>query len=319
MRKASMAKIAIFGGMHGLKFLTSLFLGSASSISLGVTPADSGGKTRLSALGRHRVPSGGDVTNMIGLTSGNAKAAAWLKASCVHGCGSLRHEEFADLVAKLGDVQAAVDELARKYGSQARILPTSLTSSKLIVKLANGAIYWDEATVDSGIAEWNKIVEIDLSGARLNTEVPPIIANADMNLFGLGSQATSVIPSIAQPDIQHALKTTNASNILVVNPTIMSGDVIGFDVPEVVEAMQRFARIDAVLYNITPVPERLLRSAPRESRPLIAPRGLQSIGDIPAYGCELLDLTADGLTYHPGVTREAIINILESSVLQRAA
>ncbi len=229
--------IVALGGGHGLAATLRAARQYARSITGIVSVGDDGGSS-----GRLRDEFGvappGDLRRCLSaLADDDTLLARSLEHRFVdgtltgHPIGNLL---LIGLAFAADDLQTAIDEVGRLVGAAGRVFPASEVPVTLIADSDQGTLA-GQVTIEraTGIAN----LRFDPAGAHSPAGAIKAVVEADQIIIGPGSLYTSVLACALMPDIQGALRETNAQRVFVANVANEKGDARGFGLREHIEAL----------------------------------------------------------------------------------
>lgn len=224
-----------------------------------VTMADDGGSTGVLREEFGILPPG-DVRRALIALSGrdNAMLAKLFNYRFAEGKGLSGHSFGNLMLAALerltGSFPRAIEEAGKMLGVAGRVLPVTLTKTRLHAELEDGRIVDGEANIDVPLHDGRlRIVRVWLKPtARITAAARVAIMEADAVLVGPGDLYTSIIPNILVRGVPEALKQTKAKKMYVVNLMTKHGETNGFAASDFVCALERYLGanvLDAVIAN----------------------------------------------------------------------
>jgi uncharacterized cofD-like protein len=229
--------VVALGGGHGLSASLAAVRLYAGSITAIVSVADDGGSSgRLrNALG---IPAPGDLRRCL-VALGDAESL-WAHAFEHrfdsgelegHAVGNL---VIAGLASATGDFTVALEEAGRLVGAVGRVLPASSVPVVLKAESPAGTVEGQSAVSDAGAVTAVSLVPPD---APAPAEAVEAIAAADQIVLGPGSLFTSVLATVAVPDIRDALASARCRIVYVSNLRSEEIEARGYGVAEAVAAL----------------------------------------------------------------------------------
>jgi len=218
-------------------WLTSLTwqLGDNSTIIV-VTMADEGGSTGILREEFGILPPGDVRKALIALADADNKLLSELfNYRFKEGAGLTGHNFGNLMLAALeritGGFSSAVKEAEKILGVKGRVLPSTLTKSRLFAELEDGRVIKGEGNIDipgqDGRARIIKKVWLKPKAA-INPEARIEILKADAIVIGPGDLYTSLLPNILVEGVPQAIKESKAKKIYVVNFMTKYGETHGF-------------------------------------------------------------------------------------------
>lgn len=230
------------GGGHGLyQTLAAARQAGASTINAVVTVADDGGSSGRLRREMEIVPPGDLRMALAALTADGEGGAQWRDtlqhrfgghgAMAGHALGNLL---ITGLAERLGDTQAALDQVAAWTGSAGRVIPVcpqpldieadvaGLDDDPRVLRSVRGQVA--VATTPGAVRR----VRLTPAQPAASEAAVQAIMDADVVTIGPGSWFSSVIPHILVPDIAQALNETSATVVVILNLSPEAGETHGF-------------------------------------------------------------------------------------------
>lgn len=283
MKRKSDKKIVVIGGGTGVFTALSGLRRYFSDLTAIVTMADDGGSTGVLREEFGILPPGDVRRALIALGSAdNAMLAKLFNYRFAEGKGLSGHSFGNLMLAALervtGSFPRAIAEAGKMLGVEGRVLPVTLTKTRLHAELENGSIVDGEANIDVPAHDGRlRISRVWLKPrARVAPEAREAIIDADAVLIGPGDLYTSIVPNLLVSGMPEALRKSKAKKIYVVNLMTKFGETNGFvasDFTRVLEMYLGHGVLDVVVANSN-VPART-RLAPyvREGAELVRING----------------------------------------------
>ena len=271
--KASMAAGAI-GERGGRERITAI-----------VTVADDGGSSGRLRRAYGMLPPG-DIRNCLLALSPDEGTLAALFSYRFNGRGEVAGHSLGNLIlAALGQMEGqferAVERAGDILGVSGRVLPATRGAVRLVAEFEDGTRIEGESQI---AAARRRIRRVQLAPqAPALPQALEAIARADCIVIGPGSLYTSLIPVLLVGGLEGAIARSGARVVLVMNLMTEVGETDGLTARDHLLALQAHAprvRVDDVVLNGRPIPERLLRRYAAEGAfPLAAePDGLRALG-----------------------------------------
>ena len=240
--------VVAFGGGHGLHaslsalriLLEEVILDELTAV---VTVADNGGSSgRL--RGEFGVLPPGDLRMALAALCGRDDWGVTWANVLQHrfaGDGEMNGHNLGNLLIvglweQLGDHVAALDWVGRLLGARGRVLPMALVPMDIRAEVRGlDPADPDRLTSVSGqveVATTGGIIDsiaLEPADPPASPEALQAIAAADWVVIGPGSWFTSVLPHLMVPALRHALVTTSARVVVVLNLAEQAGETQGFD------------------------------------------------------------------------------------------
>jgi uncharacterized cofD-like protein len=239
--------VVAFGGGHGLHASLSALRLLVDDLTLDqltavVTVADNGGSSgRL--RGEFGVLPPGDLRMALAALCGDDRwDVTWAKVlqHRFAGEGEMNGHNLGNLLIVglwelLGDHVEALDWVCRLLGAKGRVLPMALVPMDITAEVRG--LVPDDPDVLTSVRGQVEVATTDgvITSIALDPPDPPAspaaleaIATADWVVIGPGSWFTSVIPHLMVPMLRHALVSTGARLLVVLNLAEQAGETPGF-------------------------------------------------------------------------------------------
>lgn len=170
-----------------------------------------------------------------------------------HTIGNLM---LASLEKFKGDFIEAVKEMEKLLSVKGKIIPSSLNSTQLKARLGNKKIIRGQHLINtSPLIQRFGIKKIFISPRpKVNPRAIKAIMTADIVSIGPGNFYCSILPNLAIPEINAAIKKTRALVVFNCNLVNRSDQTSGFDLDDYVSLIHRYLkneRVDAATVNKT--------------------------------------------------------------------
>lgn len=257
-------KVVVIGGGSGLSVLLKGLKQFPVDLTAIVTVADSGGSSGI--LKREfNIPAPGDLRNvMVALSDVEPLIEEVFqhrfKEESSIGGHPLGNLLITAMIEITGDIGKAIEKLRKLFNIKAKILPATLEKIEIIAEKENGEIRLGEDNIP---VVGEKIKKIYYEG-KVNTPEQNLkeIEKADMIILGIGSLYTSIIPNLICPDMQEALKRSNAKKIYICNAMQQPGETEGYSVSDHVASINNhvgYNMVEKVIFDSREIPEKILK------------------------------------------------------------
>jgi uncharacterized cofD-like protein len=250
-------RVAVLGGGTGLSTLLRGLKMHTSNITAVVTVADDGGSSgRLrESLG---IPAVGDIRNcIVALADAEPLMGELLQyrfpgddadALGGHTIGNLLLAAMSSVQGD--DFEEGVRQMNRVLAVRGQVVPATATAVTLHAALVDGS----EVVGQSSIAKSTGIDKVWLTpeGVAASEDARLAIAEAELIVIGPGSLYTSILPSLLLPEIDDAIRASNAVRVFVCNVATQPGETAGYDLADHLSAIERHTGpqlLDVVLAN----------------------------------------------------------------------
>jgi uncharacterized cofD-like protein len=274
-RTGAALRVVVVGGGHGgARTLEALRLlrerGLRLDLTAVVSTADDGGSS--GRLRRdHGVVALGDLRMALAALAAGGPLERLVRHRFARG--ELSGHSLGNLILLAlfeqhdGDLMAALDGFASLLGTDARVLPATCEQVTLHARTDVG-----EVSGQAVVARSRRIARVWLepdapSAPRAATAA---LHGADLIVIGPGSLYTSILPNLLVPALGDAMRSTDASVLLVGNLREQPGETEGMDLTDHVQALLEHVeglRIDTLLAH-APTPGREVPAPMRGVAPL---------------------------------------------------
>ena len=285
-------------------------------VAIVATSDDGGSSGKLRA--EFNVIPPGDIRNCLAALSDNESLIADLfqyrfgsgDGLNGHPIGNLVLTALADVT---NDFPRAVEIAARVVGARGTVLPATSELVTLIAEFEDGRVLNGETAISTA---GGRILRVGLvpDRPRCLPDVCEAIRRADAIVVGPGSLYTSILPPLLVPDVSAAIRNSHATRILVANLMTEPGETDDYSVVEHVLTIERHLEaqlFDHVIYNTSPVPERLAAEyAEQGARPIVTGNfelgALDTLGLRPIGVPLISEHPAGKIRHHPDRLASAI-------------
>lgn len=252
-----MKKVVVIGGGTGVfNVLTGLKKYSLNLTAV-VTMADEGGSTGILREEFGILPPGDVRKALVALADADNKLLSELfNYRFKEGAGLVGHN-FGNLMLTAleritGGFSSAVKEAEKILGVKGRVLPSTLTKSRLFAELVDGIIIKGEGNIDIPVQDRRaRIKKVWLKPkAAINPEARKEILKADAVIIGPGDLYTSLLPNILVEGMPQAIKESKARKIYVVNFMTKYGETHGFAAGDFIGEMEKYLGRDVLDYAL---------------------------------------------------------------------
>ncbi len=162
-----------------------------------------------------------------------------------HTIGNLM---LASLEKFKGDFIEAVKEMEKLLSVKGKIIPSSLNNTQLKARLGNKKILSGQHLINtSPLIEKFGIKKIFISPRpKVNPRAVKAIMTADIVSIGPGNFYCSILPNLAIPEINEAIKKTKALVVFNCNLVNRVDQTIGFDLDDYVSLVHRYLKYDRI-------------------------------------------------------------------------
>jgi uncharacterized cofD-like protein len=282
-----------------------------------VTVTDDGGSS-----GRLRRELGvlppGDIRNCIAALADDEGLLTRLFQYRFPNGGGLLGHSFGNLFLTAltgitGDFYQAILEAEKVLSVRGKIFPATVTDIRLRGRGVSGAVYEGESAVGTS-GEELAALELDPPAPPAFPQAVAALESADLILLGPGSLYTSILPNLLIPGIRQAVAKSQAPVILLLNLMTQPGEtdgMMGADHLRAIEQLAGRGLVDAVLANVTPIPEPLLAHYAETGSECVT----TDRQDVESMGLQVVeaDLLAEGdlIRHDSAKLAQAVLNLAE--------
>jgi len=233
-------RLVAIGGGTGLAVLLRGLKKYTRNLTAIVTVADDGGSS-----GRLRqelnIPPPGDIRNCLVALADTESLMEGLfnyrfhqgEGLAGHSLGNLLLAAMTDMV---GDLDQAVQEMARVLAVGGRVIPAATGQIVLGAEMDDGTVVFGESNIPAA-GKRIKRVFIQPDNCRPPAAALEAIANADAVIIGPGSLYTSILPNLLVRELVEALRNTKAPVFYISNIMTQPGETDGYTVADHLQAI----------------------------------------------------------------------------------
>jgi uncharacterized cofD-like protein len=172
--------------------------------------------------------------------------------------GSLQGHSFGNLFLTAlekttGNFAQAVRTASKVLNITGRVVPVTLTNSKLVLTQPDGSRVVGQHSVEGAIIDRSQPPHLSLEpNPKLNPEAKTAIETADLVVISPGNLYASLAPTLVVPGLGEVLASTKACVVYVTNLVTKPGQTDGFQVHDYAAEIERFigkAVLNFVIYN----------------------------------------------------------------------
>jgi len=286
-------KIVTIGGGTGSFTLLSGLKNYPVEISAIVSMADDGGSTGVLRDELGVLPPG-DVRQCLVALSESSKTMREL-FNYRYSSGGLSGHSFGNIFISTlekmsGNFEKAINEAGRILRISGRVIPVTLTNTKLVAKLANGKTIVGQQKIDDANLAGLKRLKLE-PRATANPEAIKAIRQADKIIINPGNFYESILPNFLVSGIAKAIKKSRAKKIFICNLMTKAGHTDNFSVVDYLEALENYLGgnvIDCVIYNNEKPGETLIKKYSHEGEHLVRASNLRLYPKVKFIGAKLL-------------------------------
>lgn len=316
-------KIVAVGGGTGLSTLLRGLKRRTSNLTAVVTVSDDGGSSGRLQKELGVLPPG-DIRNcLVALADDEALVTDLFRYRFQDGEGLSGHSFgnlfLAAMTGIAGNFDAAIKESSRVLNIVGRVLPATLTPTRLCAELEDGTIVEGESNIPNA---GRAIARVFLKPARVEPldEVIEAIRSADAIVLGPGSLFTSILPNFLVERIAEEIVRSTAVKIYVCNVMTQPGETDRMTAADHVEALFRNAggRVcDYVVVN-EEAPHKLLETYAEERQEPVTPdfERIVAMGLTPIRGQLISE--DENVRHDPKKLAAAVIEAIGDAIAERA-
>jgi uncharacterized cofD-like protein len=317
-------KVVAIGGGTGLSTLLRGLKRSTSNITAIVTVSDDGGSSGRLQKELGILPPG-DIRNcLVALADDEGLVTDLFRYRFNEGEGLVGHSFgnlfLAAMTGVTGNFDTAVKASSRVLNIKGRVLPATLTTTRLRATLADGTLVEGETNIS---ASQSPVVSLALNppDAVPLAEVVAAIREADAIILGPGSLYTSILPNLLVAGIAREVAAASCAKMYICNVMTQPGETDGFSASEHVRALLEHAGshvFDTVIVNEQP-PERLLGAYAEEGQiPVAVDRAAVEALGVRFVPARVISETQT-VRHDPQKLAEVVLKIIDDYVAERAS
>ncbi len=284
--KGTKKKIVVIGGGTGVFTVLSGLRNYDLDLTAVVNMADDGGSTGILREEFGILPPGDIRRALVALSRSDNKILSDLFNFRFQKGSGLAGHNFGNLMITAleritGDFSLAIDEVSKILSVEGRVVPVTLTNSKLYAQLEDGTLIKGEANIDVPSHDGRmRIKKVWLKPeAKLNPKARKAVMEANAVIIGPGDLFTSIMPNLLVRGLKEALKVSKAKKIYVVNLMTKFGETNGYTAGQFIKTITDILGGDVLNYAVInskrPTLRRLSKYAEEKSM-------LVSWNDLPA-------------------------------------
>ncbi len=211
--------------------------------------------------------------------------------------GGLSGHSFGNIfLSTLEKVSGGFDEAIKEVGHilriKGRVMPVTLTSTRLIAVLKNGKKIIGENKIYSNSSEMLNLKKLYLKpAAKVNPEIIDAIKQADKIIINPGDLYASLIPNFLVKGLCGAIIKSKAKVIYVSNLMTKPGQTDGFTLVDYVKILEKYlgrGTINYVIYNKEKPDKKILKKYLRQGEDLVAIGDLSELPKVKLLSYNLL-------------------------------
>lgn len=265
-------KIVVMGGGTGLSVLLHGLKEFTSNITAVVTVTDEGGSSgRL--RDQYDMPPPGDIRNcLVALADSEPLMGKLFQYRFEKNGTELSGHNFGNLFITamtkvVGDFEKAIKESSKILAIRGRVIPSTVSSVRLVAKHKDGTQTIGEAEISKGKSPIETI-SLDSPACEGTQEAVDAIRDAELIILGPGSLYTSVIPNLIVGSITEAILDSKAVKIYICNVMTQPGETDGYKSSDHLKALVQHTSpkiIDFCIVNNGKVPTEFLERYRQEN------------------------------------------------------
>jgi uncharacterized cofD-like protein len=166
-----------------------------------------------------------------------------------HSVGNLILTALTEMT---GRTDLAIDEAGQLLGARGRVVPVTLSNTRLCAELDDGTVLRGETQIDlRGAGSPERITRVFLDPPAIaNPTALAAIQDADAVIIGPGDLYTSVLPNLLVSGVASAIRTTNATRVYVCNLVTKPGETDGFRASDFIAEVQHYLGEPSALNHV---------------------------------------------------------------------
>lgn len=251
------SRIAVIGGGTGVFVVLAGLRNYFKNLAAIVTMADDGGSTGVLREDFGILPPGDIRRALIALSKTDNKILSKLfnyrfkegKGLSGHSFGNLMLTALERLT---GNFENAIAEASRILSIEGKVIPVTLSQTKLFAELQNGQIIKGESNIDVPKHDGRlRIKRVWLNpAATINPRARKTLLAAELIIIGPGDLYTSIIPNLLVSGMKQTLRKTKARIIYLVNLMTKFGETNGFAASDFVKEIEKYLGKGIVDYAV---------------------------------------------------------------------
>lgn len=286
-------KIATIGGGTGSFTLLSGLKNYPVELSAIVSMADDGGSTGVLRDELGVLPPGDARQCLVALSESSQVLRELFNYRYTNGglSGHSFGNIFLSTLEKIsGNFDQAIKEAGRILRIRGKVVPVTLTNTKLAAELNNGRKIIGQHNIDE--ASLTDLKKLQLKPkAKINPEAIKIIKQADKIIINPGNLYCSIIPNFLVSGFAEAVASAKAKKIYVCNLMTKLGHSNDFKVIDYAQELEKYlgaGAIDVVIYNKERPEQQLIKKYARKGEHFVERGNIKIRPDIRFIGCNIL-------------------------------
>lgn len=242
-----MKKIVVIGGGTGVFTVLTGLREYPYKLSAVVSMADDGGSTGVLREEFGTLPAGDIRRALIALSGSNKKMLSDLfnfrfsENSSLHG-HSMGNLLLTALEKITGNFENALDEAVKILNVKGKVIPVTLSKTRLFAELENGSIIEGETNIDIPKHDGKVLIKRIFLKPKVhaNPKALEAIKKADAVILGPGDLYTSIMPNLMVEGIADAIKKTKGKVIFNVNIMTKFGETNDFKASDFISKIEKY-------------------------------------------------------------------------------
>jgi uncharacterized cofD-like protein len=254
-----MKRVVVIGGGTGVFTVLTGLRSYPYKLSAVVSMADDGGSTGVLREEFGTLPAGDIRRALIALSASNKKILSELfnfrfsENSSLHG-HSMGNLLLTALEKITGNFENALDEAVKILNVKGKVIPVTLSKTRLFAELENGSIIEGETNIDIPKHDGKVLIKRIFLKPKVhaNPKALEAIKKADAVILGPGDLYTSIMPNLMVEGIADAIKKTKGKVIFSVNIMTKFGETNDFKASDFISKIEEYLgekTIDFVMVN----------------------------------------------------------------------
>lgn len=236
----NLPRVVVIGGGTGMPVILRGIKDLDIDLTTLVTVADDGGSTGK-LRNELNIPAPGDIRNCLAALSDAEPMLLDLfqhrfevgNGLSGHSMGNLL---LAAMTSVTGDFFTGIKEISRILRVKGNIYPISNESMSLHAEMMDGTFVKGESKIPKANKEIKRVFLKPEPATPLPNAIKAI-ENADLIVISPGSLYTSILPNLILPDIDKALKRSQAKIVYICNVMTQAGETTNFSAADHVQAI----------------------------------------------------------------------------------
>jgi len=257
-------QVTVIGGGTGMPVLLRGLKNLPVDLKALVTVADDGGSSgRLRS--EMEIPAPGDVRNCLAaLSDAEPMLLELFQHRFLKGDSGLTGHSMGNLLlaamaSVTGDFYTGIKEISRVLSVKGDIYPITNENMSLVAEMEDGSIVTGESNIPKAGKRIRRVLLQPQPAKPLPNAVDAIL-HADMIVISPGSLYTSILPNLIFPEIDEAIRKTEAKVVYICNVMTQKGETDGYRASDHIQAIFDHlgtGTVDAIVVHNEPIAENI--------------------------------------------------------------